>query len=961
MGAPRPDRAFSSLGPALRLLGLALLVAAAQSAHDLWSGLAGIVRGNVAPALPGFADVFCGLAAVAVGVFYLRQADDNAQALAGGGQVLPPLTLRRLLQPRFEHPLRELWTRSDPATPAVPMPASRSFGVLWAAGLALAIPLWAFALIAPFSGRLAMALDAAHHLAIGGACIAALHFAVLLARRQDEAWHQVKPSVVTVPVRVVGKRPQQPALPAGRLLPAVSKPLAAAQPEPAPPKIPVPLKGAAPLAKSAPPPPPSEARVAAAAVPTQCPLCHAKIAGRRCDACGGPVLAASFRIVKALGGTGARRTFLAEGPDGARVVLKELSIATVPDAQSLEAFSREAKMLRELRHPKLPVYVDAFQEEEGPRARLYLAYRYLDGISLQKEMEDRPYNEEEVLDMVESVLEILRHLHGLQPPLIHRDLKPANLVRRRDGAIAVIDFGVARNLERTLNSGTMVGTVGYMPPEQLAGQVDLTSDLYALGATALHLLTRTAPWEFMDGPELRLPPLKSAPVARALLKRMVAPRRAQRFASAREALVALRRLREGKSRRPRTALAAAGVAAATVLAAGLGAERRIAAPPAPPVHASPKPAPPQTTPKPLPAPAPPDGLVNWRGGSLTAEQVKESLRRLPPWLKNDQPWWIQQHVLALVKRKLLEAEAEKRGLGAGLLAGEDRERGLVLALLASELHGDPDWVRERALRGSWTRLGTQLLAAANVSFDEARLFQIVPKKLFGALPGEAPAGEQTARLDFMAASGRCTLLLEPALRRYGGRCEGAATLAQALLDPDTLQLVDLSSLAHDFYTRYTDDFVEAKQLARAEGLEAAEQADRALEHAEMRVGAVTGSISFAQVQSLLSSVEPALRRCLAVGLQEAPDRALQARIRISIELRDGDVSSARIETNPKLAAPGCTQALARPEVAGTGSFEVVADLARAPGMPGRAAPPAPPPSRAAPARHWAPPAEDEGD
>src|SRR5205823_10965556 len=134
---------------------------------------------------------------------------------------------------------------------------------------------------------------------------------------------------------------------------------------------------------------------------------------RRCDSCGSPALAGSFRVLKALGGSGARRTYLADAPDGAQVVLKELSLSGAPDAQSLESFSREARTLRELRHPRLPVYVDAFQEEEGPRARLYLAYRYLDGISLQQELEEKRYDEEEVLDLIEDVLEILRHLHGL--------------------------------------------------------------------------------------------------------------------------------------------------------------------------------------------------------------------------------------------------------------------------------------------------------------------------------------------------------------------------------------------------------------------------------------------------------------------------------------------------------------------------------------------------------------------
>ena len=935
-------RSFASLGPALRLLGLALLIAAAQAVRGLWLSLLAIQRGG-APFAPALAGALCGLAAIAAFAFFLRHADENTQALAGGGKLLPPLALARLLQPRLEHPLRELWARSNPAEAGAPMPRSRGFGGLLGAGLAIAVPLWACGLLVPLAGRVVSALDAVHHALTFAACVAGLHFAALLAQRQDDAWRQVKPSVLPVPLRVVGKARAQPvspqSLPASRSArgPAISaravETSAAAAASSAPPAA----ISAPPPAISAPPPPPAEARLVEvpAAPPTACPICGAKLAGRRCEACGAPALAASFRVLRSLGGGGARRTYLAEAPDGARVVLKELSIATAPDAQALDGFAREARMLRELRHPKLPIYLDAFQEEEGPRARLYLAYRYLDGISLQQELEERRYSEDEVLELVEQVLEILRHLHCLQPPLIHRDLKPANLVRRRDGAISLIDFGVARSLDRTVNSGTLAGTVGYMPPEQLAGQVDLTSDLYALGATALHLLTRTAPWEFMDGPELRLPRLPSAPVARALLRRMLAPRRAQRFSSAREALVALRRLRAGGRRWPRAALAGAGVAAATVglVFSGLGGGAPV------PVaeQGSAKVLPAQMVPRPPPVKlAAVEGpLIWWRGGSLTTAQVQETLRKLPPWLKSDTPWWIQQHVLALVRRKLLAAEAEKRGLSADLLAGGDRERLLAAALLEREAQKGADWDLARSRREAWTRLTSALFAAAEVHYDDARLFRLEPQKLNGPLPSALSASGEPMHLEVMAPAGRCLIEVEPALRRYGGRCEGAPSLAQALLDPETLQLVDLSPLPEGFAARFTNDFVDARQLARGEGLEAAKQAELALIRAELRVAEVTGTVSYAQVQDLLTSVAPALRRCLAAALQESPDRALRARIRFQIEVLDGGIRSARLEAKPNLPAALCSQALARPGLLGAGGFAVVGDLERAAGQPGR--------------------------
>ena len=374
-----------------------------------------------------------------------------------------------------------------------------------------------------------------------------------------------------------------------------------------------------------------------------------------------------------------------------------------------------------------------------------------------------------------------------------------------------------------------------------------------------------------------------------------------------------------------------------LLASGVGGAKALVAAqegkPALPAPAAAKPAP--VKPAPIAGP-----LVWWRSGALTVEQVQDSLRKLPPWLKSDTPWWIQQHAFALVRRKLLAAEAEKRELFASLPAGGDRERLLAAALLEAEARKDADWDLARARRAAWDRLTSALFAAAEVHYDDARLFRLEPQKLFGPLPSATPASGEPMHLEVMAKVGRCLIEVEPALRRYGGRCEGAATLAQALLDPETLQLVDLSSLPEGFAARFTDDFVDVRQLARAEDRVAAQQAELALTRAELRVAEVTGTASYAQAQDLLTAVTPALRRCLATALQESPDRALRARVRFQIELQDGVVRSARVETEPHLPAGLCAQALARPGLSGAGGFAVVGEFERAAGQPGRITAPA---------------------
>ncbi|HEX8700560.1 MAG TPA: serine/threonine-protein kinase [Myxococcaceae bacterium] len=234
-------------------------------------------------------------------------------------------------------------------------------------------------------------------------------------------------------------------------------------------------------------------------------------------------------------------TYQALADDGAQVVVKELCFASTPSAQDVEAFEREGQLLKRLRHPRLPRYRDSFREGEGPGLRLYLVYDFVVGHSLFEELQAHRYTEAEAYTLAQRILEILRYLHQLAPPVIHRDIKPQNLIRRPDGTVVLVDFGAARELANgTTASATVVGTFGYMPLEQLGGIVDETSDLYALGATLVHLLALRPPWELLvPGRGILLEgAVPVSPAFRKFLERLMAPR-GERFASAAEALAAL--------------------------------------------------------------------------------------------------------------------------------------------------------------------------------------------------------------------------------------------------------------------------------------------------------------------------------------------------------------------------------------------------------------------------------------
>ncbi len=277
-----------------------------------------------------------------------------------------------------------------------------------------------------------------------------------------------------------------------------------------------------------------------------CPVCSEELSQARCDACGAAAAPGGFLVESLISQTLHGRVYRARDAEGALVALKELVFALAPDARTIDAFEREARVLAALEHPAIPRFVRAFREGSGIHLRLYLAQELVDGEPLSSALRKGPLSAERTRELARQALPVLAFLHERR--VLHRDVKPENLIVRRDGQLALVDFGVARELFReATHGGTLVGTFGYMPLEQLGGTVDARSDLYALGATLLHCATGLAPAELLN-PDFSLDTSRAGPL-REWLDQMVALRREDRFPSAQAALRGL----DAPARKPRLA------------------------------------------------------------------------------------------------------------------------------------------------------------------------------------------------------------------------------------------------------------------------------------------------------------------------------------------------------------------------------------------------------------------------
>ena len=188
-----------------------------------------------------------------------------------------------------------------------------------------------------------------------------------------------------------------------------------------------------------------------------------------------------------------------------QVALKILPDAFAADPDRLARFTREAQILASLNHPNIAA-IHGIEEAEGTRA---LVLELVEGPTLADRIAKGPIPLDEALPIAKQIAEALEAAH--EAGVIHRDLKPANIKVREDGTVKVLDFGLAKALERDTGSdpsesptmtaaaatqmGVIMGTAAYMSPEQAAGKtVDRQADIWAYGVVLYEVLTGRQPF-----------------------------------------------------------------------------------------------------------------------------------------------------------------------------------------------------------------------------------------------------------------------------------------------------------------------------------------------------------------------------------------------------------------------------------------------------------------------------------
>jgi eukaryotic-like serine/threonine-protein kinase len=220
------------------------------------------------------------------------------------------------------------------------------------------------------------------------------------------------------------------------------------------------------------------------------------------------IIGERYQVLEMLGEGGVGTTYKAKDLQTSQLIaIKVISFRQITDWKTVDLFEREVRVLKQLDLPTIPKYLDSFEIDADDDRLFCIVQALAPGKNLAQWMQEgwRP-NEEDVKAIAQQLLEIFIYLQTLTPPIIHRDIKPQNILRDEQGQIYLVDFGAVQDTYRQTVTGgsTVIGTFGYMAPEQFRGQATLSTDLYGLGTTLVFLLTGKDPINLQQTEDLKL-------------------------------------------------------------------------------------------------------------------------------------------------------------------------------------------------------------------------------------------------------------------------------------------------------------------------------------------------------------------------------------------------------------------------------------------------------------------------
>lgn len=221
----------------------------------------------------------------------------------------------------------------------------------------------------------------------------------------------------------------------------------------------------------------------------------------------------NYRVQNMLGEGGSATVYRVQDNNGVTAVLKLFN-----RTNALEHFDRESDNLGRINHPAAPRLLGSGTYGKHK----YCVIELIEGESWETKLETNSTSISQAIEWAMQICDFLSYLHDSQRLLIHRSLKPANIMVQNDGRIRVLDYDIMEQYSQNQNY-PLIGTQGYSAPEQYAGRSDPRSDIYALGASLYHLVTKRdprtdAPFLFHFYPPCSLNPQISEALEAVILK-----------------------------------------------------------------------------------------------------------------------------------------------------------------------------------------------------------------------------------------------------------------------------------------------------------------------------------------------------------------------------------------------------------------------------------------------------------